>query len=269
MEDLWLPLGDDDASPDDLYCELYRELADSLVIKPEDGKFASVVADSELAKEVFMSVRSSEIAGERSLIKFMDSVWNLLDEDFGEEVAQVYKQYLLQFIDRYNLRYGVDQRGRLYPSMEALFSGSLMELRIATESDPHLWSLMDDIDQSLADLSAGETDSRIRTCIQKQMNFLEALGKSHPESKAGTLGRICDEVNSWPHAKVREALKSLYTFASDYPGIRHGGTPGSAIRVMDMRDMISLSVCILSLSPYLNSSFNAESVYKGVWPPSR
>ena len=45
-----------------------------------------------------------------------------------------------------------------------------------------------------------------------------------------TLGAICNQVGTWPHDKLKEAMKDLYGFASDYPGIRHGGTPANALR---------------------------------------
>ena len=42
----------------------------------------------------------------------------------------------------------------------------------------------------------------IKTCIQKQVNLLEAIGSAFPGVKRKTLGAICDQVgNSWPHAE--------------------------------------------------------------------
>ena len=55
------------------------------------------------------------------------------------------------------------------------------------------------------------------------MNLLEALGGLNPTITANTLGQICDQLSviatpRWPHDKVRDAIKDLYKFASDYPG---------------------------------------------------
>ena len=67
------------------------------------------------------------------------------------------------------------------------------------------------------------------------MNLLEAIGRTVPGVTGTTLGAICDQVGTWPHDKLKEAMKDLYGFASDYPGIRHGGTPANALRAIDMR----------------------------------
>ena len=58
-------------------------------------------------------------------------------------------------------------------------------------------------------------------------------------------------------------MKDLYGFASDYPGIRHGGTPSNALRPVDMRDMVALSILLAGFTPYLNHALNADVVYRG------
>lgn len=42
------------------------------------------------------------------------------------------------------------------------------------------------------------------------------------------------------HEKPKDAMKDLYGFASDYPGIRQGGTPANAIRAIEMRDRVAM-----------------------------
>ena len=88
------------------------------------------------------------------------------------------------------------------------------------------------------------------------------MGRQCPNVTRQTLGHICDELDTWPHDKVREAMKSLYGFASDYPGIRHGGTPGSARRTMEMRDLVSLSILLVGFAPYLSHDVDADAVYR-------
>jgi hypothetical protein len=58
-------------------------------------------------------------------------------------------------------------------------------------------------------------------------------------------------------------MKDLYGFASDYPGIRHGGTPANALRTVDMRDMVAMSILLAGFTPYLTSGLNPERVYRG------
>jgi hypothetical protein len=58
-------------------------------------------------------------------------------------------------------------------------------------------------------------------------------------------------------------MKNLYGFASDYPGIRHGGTPANAIRGIEMRDMVAISILLAGFTPYLADQFNAYNVFRG------
>ena len=58
-------------------------------------------------------------------------------------------------------------------------------------------------------------------------------------------------------------MKDLYGFASDYPGIRHGGTPANALRAVDMRDMVAMSILLAGFTPYLSSALDADIVYRG------
>ena len=122
---------------------------------------------------------------------------------------------------------------------------------------------MIDFEDAVRDLRAGATQNRIKTCIQKQMNLLEAMGGMCPAVTGNTLGRISDQVGTWPHFSVKESMKSLYQFASDYPGIRHAGTPGNAIRDIEIKDMVALTVLLAGFAPYLSHQLNSDTVYRG------
>src|SRR5690606_19265325 len=127
-----------------------------------------------------------------------------------------------------------------------------------TCQDPHLDQLMKDYEGAVGDLRFGCTDGRIKTCIGKQFMLLEAIGALDPSVTKNSLGDMCDQVTSWPHAAIKESLKKLYGFASNYPGIRHGGRPASALRAVDMRDMVAMSILLTGFTPYLESRLSAE-----------
>jgi hypothetical protein len=93
--------------------------------------------------------------------------------------------------------------------------------------------------------------------------LLEAIGAVAPGVTKGTLGSMCDELASWPHAAVKESLKKLYGFASDYPGIRHGKNAGGKLRDIDMRDMVAMSILLAGFTPYLSNGLDADAVYGG------
>src|SRR3546814_16290585 len=95
------------------------------------------------------------------------------------------------------------------------------------------------------------------------LNMLEALGRNCAGVDAGQLGAMCGQINSWPHPTIKKALSTLYGFASEYPGIRHAGNPQSALREMEMRDLIAVLIVLTGFSPYLRDGFASNAVYFG------
>jgi hypothetical protein len=91
--------------------------------------------------------------------------------------------------------------------------------------------------------------------------LIEALGAATPEVTNNSLGGICDQLTSWPHATVKESLKKLYGFSSDYPGIRHGGSTQGMLRTVDMRDMLAMSILLTGFTPYLTDQISPDYVY--------
>jgi hypothetical protein len=143
------------------------------------------------------------------------------------------------------------------------YTSLVRNLRAVTNQDAHLDSLMKEFENAIRDLRTDCSDGRIKTCIHKQVNLLEAIGRACPGVTETKLGGICNQLDTWPHAAIKASLKNLYGFASDYPGIRHGGTPASAIRDIEMRDMVAMSILLAGFMPYLTDQINADLVYLG------
>jgi hypothetical protein len=61
---------------------------------------------------------------------------------------------------------------------------------------------MREFENAVRDLRDDCSNGRVMTCIQKQMNLLEALGKTMPWVSGTTLGAICNELL---HLAEREA----------------------------------------------------------------
>ena len=58
--------------PDDLYCELYRELATALTTKPSIEELAGIIDDPERSIKAFQKTRGEDLLGERSLVSFLE-----------------------------------------------------------------------------------------------------------------------------------------------------------------------------------------------------
>lgn len=268
--EIWLPLTDqppgereeEEGVPADIFCELYRELAKALRSPPSIGDLADIIDNPHQSREAFENARAEDLAGERALIEFLESAHDALEEFGGDKLTNRYFILLTAFIEKFSLRYDLRRPCILCPTLPGVFSSLVRDLRTLTGADPHLDALMKEFENAVRDLRHDCSDGRIKTCIQKQVNLLEAIGRVYPGVTGMTLGVICDQVGTWPHDKVKAALKNLYGFASDYPGIRHGGTPANALRAVDLRDMVAMSILLVGFTPYISDGLNADQVYR-------
>lgn len=225
-----------------------------------------IANDPQASREAFERTRAEDIAGERALVDFLESVHDTLEqfENPGDDaLTNRYFNLLAAFIDKFSLRYDLRRPCTLCPTLPGVFASLMRNLRALASADPHIAALMRDFEDAMRDLRQDCSDGRIKTCIQKQVNLLEAIGRTYPGVTRRTLGAICDQVGTWPHEKLKIAMKELYGFASDYPGIRHGGTPASALRAVDMRDMVAMSILLVGFTPYLSNGLDPDLVYRG------
>lgn len=224
------------------------------------------INDTKASREAFENVSATDIADERALIGFVESVHGVLEEfesSGNDGLPNRYFNLLSGFIDKFSLRYDLRRPCILCPTLPGVFASLVRDLRGLTSQDPHLDALMKDFENAVRDLRDDCSDGRIKTCIQKQVNLVEAIGRTAPGVTGTTLGAICNQVGTWPHEKLKAAMKDLYGFASDYPGIRHGGTPASALRAVDMRDMVAMSILLTGFTPYLESRLSAAAIFGG------
>lgn len=270
--EIWVPLIDqpsgesDEVLPQDIFCELYRELAKALKTPPSVEALADIIDDTVQSRDAFEHTRSDDIAGERELVGFFESVHGVLEEfeDSGDDtLSNRYYNLLGTYVEKFSLRYDLRRPCTLFPTLQGVFASLVRDLGALTAADPHLDGLMKDFESAVRDLRHDCSEGRIKTCIQKQVNLVEAIGRSFPGVTGTTLGKISDQVGTWPHEKLKAAMKDLYGFASDYPGIRHGGTPANALRAVDMRDMVAMSILLTGFTPYLESRLSAEAIFGG------
>jgi len=255
--EIWQPLLDellletDAGVPDDIFCDLYRELVTALKVPPSAQDLADIIDNPLQSRETFEKVGAEDIAGERALVGFFESAYDALEELGDDQLSNRYFNLLAAFIEKFSLRYDLRRPCTLCPTLPGVFASLVRDLRVLTSQDAHLDSLMKDFENSIRDLRTDCSDGRIKTCIQKQMNFLEAIGRACPGITETELGGICNQLDTWPHKAMKAALKNLYGFASDYPGIRHAGTPANALRTIEMRDMVAMSILLAGFTPYL------------------
>lgn len=262
--EVWSKVAKHSDAPDDLFCELYREIEPAFIVRLDPAtELSDIVDNPHQSRAAFRAIKSGKLTGEFGLLGFLERAHATMVDLGGDGLGNRYFTLITSFIEKYSLRYDLRRPFSLHPTLTGVFSRLLRELRVLTSRDTALAALMNDFEETIRDLKADASPGRIKACIHRQVNLLEALAQRCPNVTAQSLGGMCDQVGSWPHATVKDAMKKLYGFSSDYPGIRHAGNPAGALREIEMRDMVGMTVILAGFVPYLSTGLDAAALYRG------
>lgn len=295
--DIWVRLYETKGTPVELFSELYAALmprprpptappeptvfdVDGNMTDPEEIAAATafegamkaynrerlayeqaLTAEPETARIWLREGLQATLRTEADAVTALERAFVKLNDIGGDALSNRYVNLVETFIEKYNLRYDLRRPFTLHPTLSGVFTQLICQLKGATTSDAHLDAIMRDFEESFRDLKAGVTPARIKACISRQANLLEAIGQIAPNVTGNTLGAICDQVGTWPHEGLKESAKSIYRFSNQYPGIRHAGTPATQLREIELRDLIAVSVLLAGLTPYLTDRVSANAVY--------
>jgi len=263
-DEIWMLVRGKSTTSPDFYTELFREVKHLLNYELVPDVSMKVLVDENLCEEEFKSLSSDSFYCESNIIELLENAYWVMDDLGGETLSQYYFNCLERFIVKYSLRYVLQRPCVLCPSLPGMFSALVRELHELTNKDEHQKASFEAFENALKDLRQECNEDRIKTCIQKQINLLEAMGQSYPGVTQTELGGMCDQIKSWPHVAIGKSLKKLYGFSSDYPGIRHGCKSDGVIRNINKRDAISLLITFTGFMPYLSEEIDVDSVYGGI-----
>lgn len=249
---------------DDLFCELFRAL-NSTLKEPYDEatELADIVDNASQARDAFQSIKAESFKGESSLRDFFEQAYTILDEVYeSENLKRKYTELLEIFIQKYSLRYALRKPFILVPTLPGIFASMLRECQNFVSHDSHLMELASDFEEALKTFRLEQTPQKLKECLRVQVNLMEGIGCLNPSSNgANTYGQIIQKLV--PHEDLTKAVKGIYKFINDYPGIRHGGTPNSRLRELELRDLLVVSLQLYSCLPYLSENLEPEKIYGG------
>jgi hypothetical protein len=178
--EIWLPLIDHDGVPEDIFCELYREVARALKDKPSVEALADIIDDPVQSREAFKKTSAKDFAGERALMAFLEAAHSALDELAGDELSNRYFNLLTDFIDKFSLRYDLRRPCTLCPTLPGVFASLVRDLRVLASQDAHLDTLMKEFENAVRDLRHDCSDGRIKTCIQTRLPHFARVLEGEP-----------------------------------------------------------------------------------------
>lgn len=250
--DVWSVLAKSRRAPSDLFIDLYRDVTDFLENPPEYKQFELAMNDPMQARQAFEQIRGQDFGSELSVIGFLESAFDTI-QDFGiPRFEKLYRYLVRSFIKKYNLGYRVDDPFRLRLVLPGVFTSFYEDLTRANRTDPHLKALMTNFEMTFGSYARTKQTHELNACISNAFIYAEGLaGKS--SGKSGSLGKLCDCLQCWPHSTIRESLKVLYGFRNDYPGLGHGSSHKGKLRDLEPRDAIVVCLLLLSFSGYLTN----------------
>jgi len=262
--EIWHRLESHKGNHEDLFVELLAPLGAAVKNRPLENDWLTLSNDLVASRELFRKLQRHSLKSEFAFISFLEDSYEVMLDMFGEKLAKRYASIVKAFIARHNLRYQFSKPFAICPSLDGVFSSFIDGLRTVAEQDADFRELLDEFEEAFRDLRRARNENNIKTCIQKNVNLLEGLGKLDAHADVRTFNRICDQIGTWPHEGVREAIKQLYWFTCDYPGLRHAGTPANRIRRLETRDAVALPFLLLGFSAYLTNRLDHDKAFGGV-----
>jgi type I restriction enzyme R subunit len=203
--------------------------------------------------------RFTFVVGNTEYVHFLEEAHDIIADYDVPGFEDFYRRLLRDALRKFNLRYRLDEPFTLRFLLPGSFSNLYEELHRVNVGNGHLVGLLNDFEKAFDRYARTQDPTDLKTCIAKASNYAEGLASS-THGTAGTLGALCDQLTDWPHDKVKDALKNLYKYCSDYPGIRHAGNPAGVRRDLTTRDMTLASLLLLSFSGYLTRQIDEHVV---------
>ncbi len=274
--ELWQPLTNHDDCPANVFGEVFAGLRpflhepESEYVRQDDGTIRNkavnlddqtvlALSNSEIAENLLKSLSDDNFDSESDARRAISSTHSVLLDIATNDLAHRYLSLVQLFIGRYSLGYYVDEKARIWISFSGFAAALFAQIRLAAEGHCHLFQELNAFEQALAECFEDPSESHIKTVIQKQVNVLEVFGSQNSLVSGNTLGRMFEQVDSWPHHYLHEAAKKVYKFTCDYPGIRHSGNFESSMRRLDQRDLAGITFLLIGFIFYLTEDFEIQT----------
>lgn len=245
-------------APADMYIELLR-FARRLQGMQVDLATDTALSDPKLAREEFLNLPKPQ--SETKCVELLEGYYGILGDFRDGKMAENYRQELAEYVEEHNLRYVLTNDCKLKLSLEGLLVSGYSKLRTLVSNQTTLTQALSQLEESVSRL--GNTTQEERNAIGIATNLLEGIAKDKTTNHQPTLGSAIDGCDVFPHEALRTCVKNFYRFASDYPNIRHAGTPANKIRELKKDDALLFVNLALAFGLYVFDNSSTESIIMG------
>lgn len=261
--ELWEQLADysdrEGTTVRDLFCDLFVAAEGFLSPRPTPNEVAEARNDPAKARSCFLALKGTDFYSESAVVLFLERIHAIIVDYEIPGFEDFYRQLLRNALQKFNLRYRLDEPFVIRFLLPGSFSNLYTDLQRVNAGNTHLSLLLTDFEKAFDRYARTQDPSDMRTCVAKANNYVEGLA-STTQGTYTSLGNLCDQIRDWPHNKMREAVKNVYSFCSDMPGGRHGGNPRNMRRDIDGRDMTLICVLLLVSTVYLSPGWDEKAI---------
>ncbi len=254
---VWKSLQRKVAAPPDLYIELLRFARRKLDIQV-DGAADEALGDPDLAREEFFKL--PEPQDESKCLELLGGYHGILQE-FRTEISEHYRQRIREFVAEHNLRYVVSDDCRFQLSVQGLLASNYEKLRKQVSASHDIEEGFKQLEDSVSKLK--DIEGEERNCIGIATNVIEGIACSRTTNNQNTLGAAIEGCNVFPHKALMRCVKDFYKFASDYPNIRHAGSPGSRLRDLKKDDALLAVTLAVAFGSYILDNNSGDAILAG------
>ncbi len=271
--EVWAPLENSDVWPevvenlgyttDDLYTDLYVELAKALKKAPQPIIYDAAANDATLARDSLQTTPSAALRGESATIRFLEDAFDVIAESGSAELENEYRILVDRLLTSRNLRYRLREPFHLDSHVPGVFAALFSDVLTATIGSQQLTDALRDFEYSFQALGRSQLETDMKTCILKATMLVEALASTSPGAQGKTLSDLCNSLKVWPHPALKDAVSKIYGFCSDYPGIRHNTGTGGQLRNLEMRDSIIVPLLLFAAAGYFGPNADLLDTLRG------
>jgi hypothetical protein len=264
--EIWLPLEQSDIwtqlaetsgySTDDLYMDLYVEFAKALKKAPQPEAYDAAANDPVLARNILETTPATALRAETATARLFEDAFDAISESGSAELEDEYRNLVQRFISSRNLRYALVEPFKLYSHLPGIFAALFADIEAQANQSEQLHEALADFEHAFRALEESHSEADMKTCILKATMLTEALASTVPGARGQTLAEFCNSIGCWPHSAIKEAVKRLYGFCSDYPGIRHNVSSNGVIRSLEVRDSVIVPLLLLTAAGYFAENGN-------------
>lgn len=149
---VWSKLAKHPAAPDDLFCELYRELVLAFVTPADVTALADIVDVPAQARAAFRRTKAIAFRGELALLEFLERAHAVTVDLAGDALSNRYFLLVEAFLEKFSLRYDLRRPFSLHPTLSGVFARLVRELKRITAADPSLHPLMIEFEEAVRDI---------------------------------------------------------------------------------------------------------------------